>query len=759
MEKLKNLASGLNGKGDVENGAQSNDTHDVSSGPIKVGPTSPLIDDHPHPLKVIVVGAGIGGLSAALSLRRNGHQVNIFEQSRFANETGAAVHLAPNSNGVLRRWGIFAEEFGGTPLDRVQERSIEGPLIKDMDCRTMKKMWQHPWLLSHRVGLHESLKKLATNEDGAGPPAKLRTSSKVVSLDPEKGQVTLADGTIETGDVILGADGIYVSRRAFRTLLPSGELTPPQSRSRTYIKDAKLFGSGKAAFRFLIPRQAGLDDPVTKSIAEVMGALVMWYGSDRRVVMYPCNDNELLNFVCIHPDAESHANPGDEWNKQADVEQLLKVYKDFDPALLALMSKVDPATVKVWQLMDMEKLPTWTTGKLALLGDAAHPFTPHQGQGAGQAIEDAAALSVVLPKGTSPEAVHERLELYEKIRYTRAHHIQEYSRQAGKDWIDGKPQIDMMQYTAYNFGHDEIDNSNNVFKRWKWSQKPNMYWRMPISFGPFPGPRQDGYGRNPQEGPQRTFTTVSVKFNTSRTYLETLFPTPSFRFKSPATVCQASISLTELGNMQWLGGEGYRNLGLYVHGVEYVKRDGTAVPGTFMAVLFENLTDPITSGREELGMPKLFCDIDVHRRGATSVRAAASWRGARFLDVGLTGLEEDDPATEHGTIGGEADYGMLAYRYVPAVGRPGVADCEYAVVVPHGEEQPKATVTKVFRAPAVQDKTKGVSVEVDGLDWEALPTLHHVAGALAEIPIYGVVSAKVVEGTGVPDVSAARRIE
>lgn len=152
-----------------------------------------------------------------------------------------------------------------------------------------------------------------------------------------------------------------------------------------------------------------------------------------------------------------------EWNKEADFDQFLKVYENFDPALLALAKKADRAGIKVWQLMDMEKLPTWTKGKLALLGDAAHPFTPRkytthvylrrgcsadvkqfvdQGQGAGQAIEDAATISVVLPRGTSPEAVSDRLKLYEKIRYDRAHQIQEYSRQAGKDWINGKPQID-----------------------------------------------------------------------------------------------------------------------------------------------------------------------------------------------------------------------------------------------------------------------------------------------------------------------------
>lgn len=77
MDKLKSLTSGLNGAGHAEDGVESNGVHPTSSRPIKVGPTSPLVDDHPTPLKIIVVGAGIGGLSAALSLRRNGHQVDV----------------------------------------------------------------------------------------------------------------------------------------------------------------------------------------------------------------------------------------------------------------------------------------------------------------------------------------------------------------------------------------------------------------------------------------------------------------------------------------------------------------------------------------------------------------------------------------------------------------------------------------------------------------------------------------------------------
>lgn len=95
--------------------------------------------------------------------------------------------------------------------ERIQERQQTGELIKDVNAAIPNRMWQHPWLLSHRVNLHEKLKTLATCEDGVGPPARLHTSSRIVSLAPEQGEVTLADGTTVKGDVVLGADGIYVS--------------------------------------------------------------------------------------------------------------------------------------------------------------------------------------------------------------------------------------------------------------------------------------------------------------------------------------------------------------------------------------------------------------------------------------------------------------------------------------------------------------------------------------------------------------------
>ena len=172
-----------------------------------------------------------------------------------------------------------------------------------------------------------------------------------------------------------------------------------------------------------------------------------------------------------------------------------------------------------------------------------------------------------------------------------------------------------------------------------------------------------------------------------------------------------------------------------------------------MPLLFESLTDPIVSGREELGMPKLYTSIDIHRR-EKSYRINTGWQGAIWGNFVWEGLEESDAAAESGKISGEDDDGILVYRYIPSVGREnkGKADAEYPVFVPFKEDEPKPQTKRVFKA-------RKPSFKIDGMDWDALPTLHHIISRLGEIPVYEIVSGKVVEGVGVPDVGNARRIE
>lgn len=128
----------------------------------------------------------------------------------------------------------------------------------------------------------------------------------------------------------------------------------------------------------------------------------------------------------------------------------------------------DPATIKLWKLYDRKALGTWIRGSSALLGDAAHPFLPHQGQGGAQAIEDGAALGALFPSGTTPEQVPERLQLYMTSRYDRATLVQNFSRQmafktSDEDEIGGHS-LDPLEFSKINFGHDAYQHAKDILR-------------------------------------------------------------------------------------------------------------------------------------------------------------------------------------------------------------------------------------------------------------------------------------------------------
>lgn len=330
-----------------------------------------------------------------------------------------------------------------------------------------------------------------------------------------------------------------------------------------------------------------------------------------------------------------------------------------------------------------------------------------------------------------------------------------------------------MEFMHYNFGHDEFHHSTQQLRQHLWARNGPVRLRAPLSFGPNPSPRQDHFGAAIPSHDSR-FTTYSVRFKSSTTYLCTLFPTPAFSFSGPGTVAQASFKCTELKQMRWLGGGGYRFIEFQVHGVQYAKQDGSKVHGTFIVVVMETLADPIITGREELGMPKVGCDIDVDDKGdgEGEAKIECSWRGASFLRIHLDGLKEEavkpdeeaeaappqaagpPPPGPPGMGPPPKEEGRIIYRYVPAVGNPGQADAEYAVLFRDGKD--------ASSAPRVVEKlrrSENASFEFPETSAENLPTLHHIAAGFAGIPVYGVVEAKVEEGFGVDDLSNAERIE
>lgn len=325
----------------------------------------------------------------------------------------------------------------------------------------------------------------------------------------------------------------------------------------------------------------------------------------------------------------------------------------------------------------------------------------------------------------------------------------------------------MLKYTAYNFGHDEWDASTKALENHLATKDPAQRLRAPYGFGSAPGPRQplglptsyvDIQGlRN--SCPER-FTTYSVRFASSRTYLQNLLP-PGFAFTSPATVVRASIQCTTLDGMTWLSGSGYNLVQLSLHGVNYTKRDGSKVFGSYAPVLFEDLADPIITGRDDVGFPKLFADIDVREDGGVGVAVVLRWRGTQFARIGIEGLKMEQSPLPNGDAPVKAgpgppppppEQGLLVYRYVPAVGQPGKTDAEYAVLCPYppSPSPPKSPKGLV---------SKSASLTFAAHDWQSLPTLHHVVQKLADMPVYGIEEANKVSGAGVDDLRGAHRIE
>lgn len=189
----------------------------------------------------------------------------------------------------------------------------------------------------------------------------------------------------------------------------------------------------------------------TRSIPESVFVQTVIVGPDRRIIFYPCASGDLMNILAILPRDEVDRDSG-----RSLKEKVLGAYPEFGTAVHRMLEKTEEHRITVY---DMEALPGWTKGSVALLGDAAHPFTPFFAQGALQTIKDAASLAVMLPRGISREEVPSRLKLYEQCRKPRAEQIQEFSRIRGRDasGMHGPPPTgaDLQRLAIYCVAHDE----------------------------------------------------------------------------------------------------------------------------------------------------------------------------------------------------------------------------------------------------------------------------------------------------------------
>lgn len=344
-------------------------------------------------MRIAVVGAGLGGLAAAASLRRVGVDVHVYEQATSLAEVGAGIQMTPNAVRVLDRLGV-AEALAHVavrPLRTDSRRWSDFSVIgsQPLDDRFVAD-FGFPWYTVHRADLHALLL-------GAVEAGRVHVDRRVVRIDEQPGGVrlTFADGTTTVADAVVGADGIHSVVR------------------RMLFGDTPASFTGATAFRGLVPAEEveHLGIPVTTS-----GVL----GPGRHFVCYYVSGGSQLNWVATAP---SDTWTLESWTAPSSVDEALAEYAEWSDvvrALIALGAR-EGRTVYRWALYDRDPMPEWGRRRVTLLGDAVHPMLPFLAQGAAQAIEDGAVLARCVERVQDVEAA---LRTYEDLRRERTAKVQ-----------------------------------------------------------------------------------------------------------------------------------------------------------------------------------------------------------------------------------------------------------------------------------------------------------------------------------------------
>ncbi|KAF2234779.1 putative salicylate hydroxylase [Viridothelium virens] len=422
------------------------------AGPIAADAFEPDLNN--RSINVGIIGAGIAGLGAAVALRRSGHKVQIFERSRFKDEVGAAINSCPNATRILNYYGFDFRRSKGVITKRSE--FMKGDTLETImanDIKGFPEKFGADYYFLHRVDLHTELRRLAEEPNGQTEPVQISLSSDIIDVDVDTAELTLKDGSKYKKDLIVAADGIH----SFLTGKVIGSDTPARP-------------TGQSAFRFLISTEKLMQDPEAhQQIASRPDGIYVANAPDRRLVWYPCRAGEIFNFVGIHPDDQT-ATDSEDFTADARLEDLLNVYKSFNPGLRAMCRNADE--IKLWKLLYRPPISRWVKGRLVLIGDAAHPMLPHQGQGGAQAIEDGAALGALLSKLGSVEEIPARLHLFQELRKNRAAAMQIFSN-AGQDrageiqdeaqkYVDGPVPKNPHEFHEWNFSYDVLRHSLNV---------------------------------------------------------------------------------------------------------------------------------------------------------------------------------------------------------------------------------------------------------------------------------------------------------
>ncbi|MFF3492203.1 FAD-dependent oxidoreductase [Streptomyces sp. NPDC002795] len=350
--------------------------------------------------RIAIVGGGIGGMAAAAFLHRAGLSVTVHEQASALTEVGAGLVLAPNAVRPLRALGVAESALRrSVPLDwgwefrRWQDGTVLSVERLDGVC---ERLYGERTYTAHRAHLLDALRS-------AVPDEAVRLGARCTAVEPHADGVRLAfsDGTRTDADLVIGADGMHSLVR------------------RTVAEPEAPRFSGLCAFRTVVPAAAAPAFALRR-------AQTLWLGPGRHFVHYPISGGDGVNVVAFAPATDATE---ESWSATATVEEFHAEFADWDGRVTSLITS--GSVPGRWALYDRPPLPSWTRGRMTLLGDAAHAMFPFYGQGAAQALEDAAVLARCLT--ANPGAPDEALSRYETERLPRTTRLQRASHSRAED--------------------------------------------------------------------------------------------------------------------------------------------------------------------------------------------------------------------------------------------------------------------------------------------------------------------------------------
>ena len=388
-------------------------------------------------IKIAIVGAGLGGLAAALFLRRAGLDVAVYEQSAAFHEVGAGIVVPPNMVRLLRRLDLAKklDEFA-VRLEFAWEyrRWQDGRLLSATPMgERCELMYGAPCYVAHRADLREFFRRALPDEAVCFDHRCIgvKQSKKGVGLElvSASGRMLQAEA-----DAAIGADGIHSVIRDFVT-----------------AQEQPRF-SGLCAFRCLVPAERAPE-------MALRPVHTLWLGPGRHFVHYPISAGRLINIVAMAPAGDWRS---ESWTADGEISDLAREFERWDERVHQLI--VSATQTKRWALFDRAPLEQWTAGRVALLGDAAHAMLPFLAQGAAQGVEDAVALADCL-KSAKSDTVVTALKRYEELRRPRANHVLLMSRgrEIQNNFPDGPEQqrrdeafaaADPLKQIAWLYGHE-----------------------------------------------------------------------------------------------------------------------------------------------------------------------------------------------------------------------------------------------------------------------------------------------------------------